>query len=307
MATIITTSTRHSCSIHRIYFAHIVPSARLALFPGSLAAVAVKCSNNGSAASDEGSLKDILSGIVDERVEQLLNKEENKALLKGLEQASTRVEIAKRQLAEIQKQEMEAKNVREYINQLESRASEIEECQKEILEARAMVDEAELSLKGAGGDASSEMESGMSSKDEERLQSVKAASISALIGTLAELPISLSRVTSNSQLILPLAITFVSCALFGVTFRYAIRRDLDNFQLKSGTSAAFGFVKGLAMLEAGPPLELDSGSILSHAFDGAVYVSESLLIFLFAGVALDFCIKLRILSPFPIERSTPRT
>ncbi|KAH6755719.1 homer protein [Perilla frutescens var. hirtella] len=307
MATIITTSTRHSCSIHRIYFAHIVPSARLALFPGSLAAAAVKCSNNGSAASDEGSLKDILSGIVDERVEQLLNKEENKALLKGLEQASTRVEIAKRQLAEIQKQEMEAKNVREYINQLESRASEIEECQKEILEARAMVDEAELSLKGAGGDASSEMESGMSSKDEERLQSVKAASISALIGTLAELPISLSRVTSNSQLILPLAITFVSCALFGVTFRYAIRRDLDNFQLKSGTSAAFGFVKGLAMLEAGLPLELDSGSILSHAFDGAVYVSESLLIFLFAGVALDFCIKLRILSPFPIERSAPRT
>lgn len=60
---------------------------------------------------------------------------------------------------------------------------------------------------------------------------------------------------------------------------------------------------GLAMLEAGAPLELSAGSIVSHAFDGAVYVSESLLIFLFAGVALDFCIKLRILSPFPIERT----
>ncbi|XP_047957705.1 uncharacterized protein LOC125203412 isoform X2 [Salvia hispanica] len=241
----------------------------------------------------------MLSGMVDERVEQLLNKEENKALLQGLEQASSRVEIAKRQLAEIQKQEAEARVMREYIDQLESKASEIAECQKEILEARAMVEEAELSLNSA----SKEMESGMSDKDKERLQSVIAASVSAVIGTLAELPISLSRVTSNTQLILPLAITFVSCALFGVTFRYAIRRDLDNFQLKAGTSAAFGCVKGLAMLEAGAPLELNASSIVSHAFDGAVYVSESLLIFLFAGVALDFCIKLRILSPFPIERT----
>lgn len=111
----------------------------------------------------------------------------------------------------------------------------IAECQKEISEARAMVEEAERSLEGRAIGAS---------KDEERLQSVKAASVSAVIGTLVELPISLTRVSSNSELILPLAITFISCALFGVTFRYAIRRDLDNFQLKSGTAAAFGFVKG---------------------------------------------------------------
>ncbi|KAG6396409.1 hypothetical protein SASPL_142558 [Salvia splendens] len=303
MVTIITTSTRNPCSssIPQICFHNTVPSARLSLFSSSLAAAAVvvKCSNNGSPASDDGSLKDILSGMVDERVEQLLNKEENKALLQGLEQASSRVEIAKRQLAEIQKQEEEARVMREYIDQLESKASEIAESQKEISEARAMVEEAELSLNSA----SKEMESGMSDKDKERLQSVIAASVSAVVGTLAELPISLSRVTSNTQLILPLAITFASCALFGVTFRYAIRRDLDNFQLKAGTSAAFGCVKGLAMLEAGAPLELNASSIVSHAFDGAVYVSENLLIFLFAGVALDFCIKLRILSPFPIERT----
>lgn len=60
------------------------------------------------------------------------------------------------------------------------------------------------------------------------------------------------------------------------------------------------------MLEAGAPLELDAGSLVSHAFDGAVCVSESLLIFLFAGVALDFCFKMRILSPFPIQSSDPR-
>lgn len=64
---------------------------------------------------------------------------------------------------------------------------------------------------------------------------------------------------------------------------------------------------GLGMLEAGTPLQLDAGSVLAHAFDGAVYVSESLLIFLFAGVALDFCMKMRVLSSFPIEESIPRT
>lgn len=61
------------------------------------------------------------------------------------------------------------------------------------------------------------------------------------------------------------------------------------------------------MLEGGAPLELDGSSILSHAFDGVVCVSESLLIFLFAGVALDFCFKLKIISPFPIQGSDPRT
>lgn len=101
------------------------------------------------------------------------------------------------------------------------------------MEAREMVEEAEKSLKGRDA-----------SKEEERFESVKAASISAVIGTLAQLPICLSRVTTNSELILPLAITFFSCALYGVTFRYAVRRDLDDFNLKSGTSAAFGFVKG---------------------------------------------------------------
>ncbi|KAL3649721.1 hypothetical protein CASFOL_006124 [Castilleja foliolosa] len=280
---------------------HIISTKLSLSSTASRASLALKCSKNGSpssASGDGGSLRDLLSGMVDERVDELLKKEENKGLLDGLEQASKRVESAKRELAEIEKQEIEAKIMRDYVNQLESRASEIAECQKEISEARAMVEEAERSLTD---------QRLVASKDEERLESVKAASVSGLVGVLAELPISLSRASSNSELILSLAITFVSCALFGVTFRYAIRRDLDNFQLKSGTSAAFGFVKGLGMLGGGPPLELNVVSFVSHAFNGAIYVSESLLVFLFAGVALDFCIKLRILSPFPIDPSVPKT
>ncbi|KAM0046299.1 hypothetical protein Hdeb2414_s0009g00314561 [Helianthus debilis subsp. tardiflorus] len=277
----------------------------------------IKCSNpisdsNGSASSeprnDGGGLKNLLSGIVDERVDELLNKEENRALLDGLDKATQRVEMAKRELAKIEEQQIENNKMKEYINQLEIRAAEIEECQKDILEARALVDEAERSLELEPEDKKSvmtETEREAMNKNKERFESVKAASISAIVGTLAGLPISLAQAANTSQLILPSAITLISCALFGVTFRYAVRRDLNNFQLKTGTSGAFAFVKGLATLGGGPPMELEIGSISSHAFTGAVYISENLLIFLFAAVGLDFCIKLGILSPFPIETDVP--
>ncbi|XP_021816595.1 uncharacterized protein LOC110758927 [Prunus avium] len=272
--------------------------------PSTSRPLIVKCTR--SASGESGSLKDALSGIVGEQVEELLKREENRDLLDGLEKASQRVEMAKRELAEIEKQELEAKLVRDYINQLESRASEIAECQKEILEAKAMVEEAERALSQDGdqlgdGYGFSETGNGEIDKDKERWQSIKAASISALVGTVAGLPFSFTQVSSSSELILPLAITFVSCALFGVTFRYAVRRDLDDVHLKTGAPAAFGVVKGLATLDGGQPLELNAGSFLSHAFDGALYVSQSLFVFLSAAIALDYCFKARLLSPFPIK------
>ncbi|XP_051136875.1 uncharacterized protein LOC127255404 isoform X2 [Andrographis paniculata] len=270
----------------------------------STKSVAVKCSKDGGPGSgDGGSLRDALSGMLGERVEELLNREENRGLLDELEQASQRVETAKQELAEIEKQEAEAKSMRDYISRLESRASVIAECQKEILEARGMIEEAEQSLTNRGTDASDEIQSTKINQDLERVESLKAAFVSAVFGTLAECPIALSRAASDSQMISTLAITFISCVMFGVTFRYAIRRDLDNFQLKSGTSAAFGFVKGLGMLGAGLPVEMDANSIFSIALDGAVSISENLLVFLFAGIALDYCFKLRIISPFPMDLS----
>ncbi|XP_030951793.1 uncharacterized protein LOC115975229 [Quercus lobata] len=271
----------------------------------------VKCNNSGQREGSGGNLKDALAGMVDKQVGELLNREENRVLLDGLDKASQRVEMAKKELAEIEKQELEAKQMRDYINQLESQASEVAECQRQILEAGEMVEEAKRSL-GLNvdgiedGDAFLEKESEEIDRNEERVESVKAALISALVGTLAGLPISLTQATSSSELILPLTINFISCALFGVTFRYTIRRDLDNSQLKTGTSAAFGFVKGLAMLGSGPPLELNTGSFLSHAFDGAVYVSENLFLFVFASVGLDYCFKMKLLSPFPIKKSISR-
>ncbi|KAL5719147.1 hypothetical protein ACHQM5_011968 [Ranunculus cassubicifolius] len=262
----------------------------------------VKCNSEDN--NNNGGLKSALSGMVDKRVEELLNKEENKGLFDGLEKASLRVERAKLELAEIKRQELEAAELRKYVDVLESRKSEIAECQKEMSEARALVEEAERSLSMNQNISSSSDEDKEIMKEIERFESVKAASISALIGTLAGLPISISQVSTPEQLILPVAITFISCALFGVTFRYTMRRDLDDIHLKSGVVAAFAIAQGLGAVGAGPPLELTLESFMSHAVNGAVYVSENLLIYFFAAIALDFCFKMQLLSPFPFKTSS---
>ncbi|KAI9108269.1 hypothetical protein K1719_020752 [Acacia pycnantha] len=262
-------------------------------------------SNNGS----DFNFKDALSGMVDEQVQELLSKKENRVLFDGLEKASLRVEMARKELALIEQQELAAKQFREYTNQLEGKAMEIAECQQEISEAKSLVEEAErsLSLNDVGledGNAAMGGKTEEIDRDKERLESVKAASISALIGSIAGLPICLTQASNFTQLILPLAINFISCALFGVTFRYAVRRNLDDVQLKTGAAAAFSVVKGLATLGGGPLLELNYESFLSHALDGTTFVSENLLIFGFSAVGLDYCFKTRLLSPFPLYRSS---
>lgn len=89
----------------------------------------VKCSSSSSSNENQSetgsSLEDILSGMVDERVEQLLNREENRVLLDGLEKATHRVEMAKKELAEIQRQELEAKLLRDYVNKVHSTTSQV--------------------------------------------------------------------------------------------------------------------------------------------------------------------------------------
>lgn len=85
-----------------------------------------------SRSSDENSkessnnFKEELSGMMEEQIQELLSRKENKDLLDGLEKASLRVEMAKRELALIQKQELAAKQFKDYINQLEGKAFEVD-------------------------------------------------------------------------------------------------------------------------------------------------------------------------------------
>lgn len=185
-----------------------------------------------------------------------------------------------------------------------SKRSMIAESQRELLQAREMIDEAQRTLTSSLEDRSFWNTSGGEDidKDSERLESVKAAAISSIIGVLASLPISSYEVHSLPQLFFRSSVVLISCALFGVTFRYAVRRDLDNIQLKTGAAAAFAVVRGLALLESGRTFELSTDALMSLALDGAVSVVGSIFIFLSSAIALDYCFKMGFLSPFPARK-----
>ncbi|PKA50234.1 hypothetical protein AXF42_Ash017828 [Apostasia shenzhenica] len=246
--------------------------------------------------------KEAVAGLLGHRVEDLLKREENRPLLEGLKEASRRVERARMALADIVGQETEALRAKQLVIQLQSRESEIAETQKQILTAKAKVEEAKRAVSSNMDEENSEfLRDEAKTKQIERFESIKAASVSSLVGAFSSLPISMYEATSFTQLALHTVIVFLSTALFGVTYRYTIRRDLNNLHLKTGTSAAFGFIKGLAELEAGRPLELNIGSFLSHSIDGVVLISENMFVFLASAIALDFCFKMRFLSPFPMK------
>ncbi|MCT7981900.1 hypothetical protein NG796_01185 [Laspinema sp. A4] len=78
--------------------------------------------------------------------------------------------------------------------------------------------------------------------------------------------------------------------LFGVTYRYIIRDDV-NPHLKSGAVFAFGLVRGLAQVEVGL-------SNPNSVFPVAVMATESILMFAVARVLLDAAIARHWVKPF---------
>ncbi|XP_066380397.1 uncharacterized protein [Miscanthus floridulus] len=66
-----------------------------------------------------------LSSAVGEKVDELLRREENRALLEGIEDAERRVERARAALADIERQEAAARLAREEVRRLEKRRDEV--------------------------------------------------------------------------------------------------------------------------------------------------------------------------------------
>ena len=117
---------------------------------------------------------------------------------------------------------------------MEAAEAELREASLALIQARAG-----SSLPGA--------ESQEIDVDLERIESGKAAAISGAVGTLASIPVALTLVGDNNTLVetaVSLAGVLVSCFLFGLTYRYIVRRDLENTNLKAGAVAAFGLVRG---------------------------------------------------------------
>lgn len=131
---------------------------------------------------------------------------------------------------------------------------QVAEVEKDVQDAEQELRAAELALvtARAGGVTENQKVDSETSydKDLDRLESGKAAAVSAIAGTLSSLPFLL--VSGDEFGIGPLLSTggvIASCALYGVTYRYIIRRDLDNIHLKSGAAVAFALVRGENLLK----------------------------------------------------------
>jgi ABC-type transport system involved in cytochrome c biogenesis permease subunit len=130
----------------------------------------------------------------------------------------------------------------------------------------------------------------------ERIESLKAGTLSAFTFSLAYSAIALAnslvlaevsvlirmQITTGFDLLLRVAVAWLSGFLFGVTYRYVIRTD-ENSHLKSGAVLAFGLVRGVA------PLEI-AGDILSQFWALGVLGIESIICFAIARFTLDWAI-----------------
>jgi hypothetical protein len=85
--------------------------------------------------------------------------------------------------------------------------------------------------------------------------------------------------------------------LFGVTYRYAIRRD-TNPQLKSGVVLAFGLVRAFGQVDAGLSFEAGKMPGLQELLPLAVVGVESVVLFAIAGLVLDWAIGRLLIKPF---------
>lgn len=116
-------------------------------------------------------------------------------------------------------------------------------CHVQVARLLSTVSAAEEELRLAGA-ALVEARSGgaVVDKDAERLESVKAGVVAGLAGAAAFIPLTMGR--DWPAFFVGVGSVGLSAALLGVTFRYAVRRDSTNVQLKSGVVGAFAFVQG---------------------------------------------------------------
>ncbi|MEM7063609.1 MAG: hypothetical protein AAF572_10650 [Cyanobacteria bacterium P01_B01_bin.77] len=144
--------------------------------------------------------------------------------------------------------------------------------------------------------------------DQERIESVKAGIIAAVVGNMISLlclgleilviahRLSIRSIFQGGQRV---AIATVCCFLFGVTYRYIVRQD-PNPHLRSGAVGAFALTRSLSQLEN---TDLSSSSPTDALF-WVLPMIESFGLFLAVRLMLDWSLRHRWLRPFattPIE------
>ncbi|WP_309733685.1 hypothetical protein [Chamaesiphon sp. OTE_75_metabat_556] len=131
----------------------------------------------------------------------------------------------------------------------------------------------------------------------ERIESIKAGSLGGIAaGTVYSATIFIDRFMLHeySKSLLSLGFEFtiaIVCGfLFGVTYRYIIRTDLND-HLNDGAMLAFGLVRGLAQVDV-------SDFVLSQVWVDVLIIGKSVVMFAIARYAIDYALKANWILPF---------
>ena len=141
--------------------------------------------------------------------------------------------------------------------------------------------------------------------DAERWESLKVAAVSAIATGLAWILTTFANGFIPAELLpssftdeiglLRGAIALFSGALFGITYRYAIRTD-NHAPLQGGVVAAFGLVRGLVIAEQA----VRYGDVGWHL---GIVVLEAILWFAIAATAIQTGFAMGWLKPFGLPSS----
>eukprot|EP00898_Chlorokybus_atmophyticus_P006919 jgi/Chlat1/7228/Chrsp57S06862 len=154
--------------------------------------------------------------------------------------------------------------------------------------------------------ASAQAEVSSRASELRRLEAIGAGTVMALpvlaTGGLSVLAGGADPSFSPASAALSLALLVATCGLFGVTYRYVVRGDTGNVQLKSGAVAAFGLARGFGQLDVAQMLSPGDGAALGAAALSAGY---SVLILGFCAAAIEIAFRKKMLKPFTSSSSSP--
>ena len=179
----------------------------------------------------------------------------------------------------------------------EARLQQASAARREALAAAGPL--AQLLSGGGGGSGGAPKWTQPVNDGAERVESAKAAVAAGLAGAFAAAPLAAAAPAGASDL----AVVLASCALFGVVYRYALRRDLGNPHLKGGVVASFGLVRGLAQAQLFIATAAPAGAAptFEQAAQAALLVGEAVVTFALAAAAVEACFSRGIISTFPVE------
>lgn len=165
--------------------------------------------------------------------------------------------------------------------------------EREALREELARDEGEGSRKWADGGIDEAVE---------RVESVKAAVVAGAGGGALAAPLLVSQGGGTA-----VGAAALSCAAFGVTYRYAVRRDVENSELKGGVVGAFGLARGLSAADVylrAASLEGDLDVALYA--QAALLAGQGVLTFAFAALALEQAFERGIVKPFGVASEDAR-